>query len=302
MRLCDGHCDTILKISSGATDFDFSFIDTRLFDGFLQIFACFCENEEDNVYTAEEKIKKFLLYIKNFPYVQIAYTPCHAQKILSNGGLCVLLALENCSCLGDDPENLMRFYNLGVRSITLTWNDENHFASGSLCSSGGLKARGKELILLAEKLGVLIDVSHLNRQSFYDVLSFGHGKLFASHSSCHAITPNPRNLTDSQILDLFKAGGIVCACPNPPFISSHGVAAREEFVHHLRHLLTLTGGIGVALGSDMDGTEHFCQGLKTTLDYYSLSDFLKANDFTDFEIQNIFSCNFERFLSKIPKK
>jgi len=297
MRICDGHCDTMKKTVRGLST-DFSFEDASANDGFLQIFAYFSDDGENCPEEAIFTVQSFSTGIA----ADIVYTPGHALSILNNCGFGALLSLENCCCLGDDPDALYHFFNLGIRAISLTWNGENQFAHGALCTCGGLSQKGKDLILLAEKLGILIDVSHLNRQSFYDVIEFGHGKLFASHSSSYAINPHPRNLTDHQISALYHAGGIVCVCPYPIFINGSSSASKDEFAAHLRHISKLTDGAGVGIGTDTDGIKYTLSGLKTTKELLAFPEYLKQHDFDDYEIQNIFSCNFERFLGKSAKK
>ena len=134
------------------------------------------------------------------------------------------------------------------------------------------------------------------------MISFGHGKLFASHSSAYAINSHPRNLTDKQIKTLYECGGIICACPYPPFVNGTENACLDDFVRHLRHISRLTDGLGVALGSDTDGVKYSIPGLKTTADLIKFPEYLRQCDFGDYEIQNIFSCNFERFLEKSAKQ
>ena len=297
MRICDAHCDTMKKMSQGMP-YDFSFEDAASNDGFLQIFACFSEEDENSPHQALYALQSF----KENTEAEIIYTAKHALAVLKKGGFGAMLSLENCCCLGEDIENLYHFYNLGIRSITLTWNGENQFAHGSDCPAGGLTHKGRDLILLAEKLGVLIDLSHLNRQSFYDVISFGHGKLFASHSSSAAINPHPRNLTDRQIKTLYGCGGIICACPYPLFVNGKQHASPEEFIAHLRHISLLTDGLGVGLGSDTDGVKTTLTHLKTTSELINFPKYLKYCNFKNYEIQNIFSCNFEHFLEKTAKK
>ncbi len=297
MHICDGHCDTMKKMAQGLP-IDFSFEDAAKNDGFLQVFAYFSKDGETCPEEALHTVQGFSSEAK----ADIVYTPRHALSVLRTGGLGALLSLENSCCLGEDVEALYHFYNLGIRAISLTWNGENQFAHGADCPRGGLKKAGRDLISLADKLGILIDVSHLNEQSFFDVISFGHGKLFASHSSSYAINPHPRNLTDRQIKALYDCGGIICACPYPPFVNGSEEATCADFVQHLRHISHLTDGLGVALGSDMDGVKYSMPGLKTTRDIINFPQCLRQYNFSDYEIQNIFSCNFERFLEKSIKK
>ncbi len=301
LQIFDAHCDTMLKIAE-EMPFNFSFDYAVSCGGYLQFFACFTEDTQDFPYeNAVFTIKKFLSYIKNIPDVTVVHSPSQAKNILKKGGLAAVLSLENCRCLNENPNNLYNFYKLGVRCIGLTWNGKNAFACG--CEEkGGLTAKGEELILLAEKLGVLIDVSHLNNQSLEDVLHFGHGKIFASHSSARSVYDCPRNLTDRQILNIYHSGGIVCACPNPPFLNGYPSADIRDFALHLRHISLLTEGVGIAFGSDTDGTATCCTGLECTNKFSVFFKGLKHLDFTNNEIFNISSCNFGRFLGVLQQK
>ncbi len=291
MPLFDGHCDTILKLLENTTT-DFSFSEAR--GGFIQTFAYY--SEEKSPEKCINAINYFKNYIKDVTDFEIIYTNKQFHRIIRTGGCGAFLALENCGCLENDICSLLTLYNLGIRSIALTWNYENAFASGCSCNYGGLTDKGKDLILLAEKLGILIDLSHLNSKSFYDVINFGHGKVYCSHSSCHALCPHPRNLTDKQIKTLFEAGGIMCVCPNPLFLTGTKTASVSDFALHLKHAMNLTSGRGVAIGTDTDGTEFTALNLKTTADLLSLPGKLEAFGFNKFDIQNIFSFNFDAFL------
>ncbi len=293
MRIFDGHCDTLLKIFERCP-YDFSFKIADNCESFIQTFAYY--HEEGAPFELSQALDFFKNYIQKNSRAQVIYTDFQMHKIIQKGGFGALLALENCGALKEDIYNLLYLYNLGVRSITLTWNYENAFAHGALCSKGGLTKKGEALILLAEKLGILIDLSHLNRQSFFDVINFGHGKLYCSHSSCDAICPNPRNLTDEQIKALYLRGGIICVCPNPLFITGTPEANICDYALHLRHVLDLTDGKGVAIGTDTDGTEFTCNHLKTTADLLALPQKLSDLGFENYEIQNIFLCNFNSFL------
>ncbi|MDP4119022.1 MAG: membrane dipeptidase [Bacillota bacterium] len=297
MKICDAHCDTMLKISENIP-YDFSFETASSLDGFIQIFACFTDDAEPAPFeTAVRRIALFHNYISSRNDAEIAYTPTHAREIASKGKVASILALENCLCLEENYENLYSFYNMGIRAISLTWNEENAFAHGCNCNHGGLKPSGVKLIDLADKLGVLVDLSHLNEQSFDDVINLGKGKLFASHSSARALCDHPRNLTDKQIYSLYRAGGIICVCPNPPFISDTFPASKKEYAHHLRYISDLTEGLGVGIGSDTDGISICCDELKSTSDLVKFSTYLSELGFSNNEISNIFSCNFERFLN-----
>ncbi len=165
----------------------------------------------------------------------------------------IILSIEGAD--GICKKNLLsNLYKKGVRCISLTHNWENQYATGTNGpTKGGLKPAGKKMIQEMERLGIILDVSHLNRKSFWDVVKISRKPFIASHSNCYALKKHKRNLTDRQIKALAEAGGVI----GINFWST--IVGRNKdiksVVDHIDHIVNLTSIDHVGIGSDYDGIE-----------------------------------------------
>jgi len=173
-----------------------------------------------------------------------------------------LLTLEEGRIIDGKLENLQKFYAKGVRLITLTWNFENCFGfpnSGKKDEmEKGLKKFGFEAVTEMNRLGMLVDVSHLSDGGFYDVAKVCRRPFVASHSNARAIAPHPRNLTDDMIHVLAEHGGVAGLnlegyFLNPDIGDAHSTV--DRMVQHVQHMLQTGGEDLIAIGTDMDGIE-----------------------------------------------
>ncbi len=151
----------------------------------------------------------------------------------------------------------------GVKMITLTWNAANPIASGSQ-ATGGLTSYGREAVRAMEDRHIVVDVSHLNDESFWDVARAARRPFAASHSNARSVCGNPRNLTDDQFRAIRDSGGVVGINYFRGFISNRvtgfdappdGEVTFDELAAHVEHFLDLGGERAIALGSDFDGSE-----------------------------------------------
>lgn len=183
-------------------------------------------------------------------------------------GVDVLFSIEGCDFL--DVCDLDKLYQLGLRNILPVWNNKNKYGSGNR-SSYGLTADGKKLLEKAISLGISIDLSHANRQTFDDIISYLREKkevgeeffVMASHSNAYHICSRDRNLEDSQFLAIKELDGLVGIFSNRNFIVPNEIkdSVRQEekeayYLEHIKHVVDLIGidAIGVAT-DDMD----FCK-------------------------------------------
>lgn len=176
------------------------------------------------------------------------------------GKVSALLTLEDGRAVDGRLENLERFYGMGIRLISLTWNHANCFGAPNSrdpeVMGQGLTAFGRDGVVRMEELGMLVDVSHLSDGGFWDVAELVKGPFAASHSNCRALTPHPRNLTDEMIRAVADHGGVVGLNFAPEFVAAPGEAVEctaERLAVHARHLANHGGIECVALGSDLDG-------------------------------------------------
>ena len=164
----------------------------------------------------------------------------------------LLIALEGLEALEGEPGALEEFYRQGVRMASLTWNHGNAFAGGAL-EHGGLTSAGREVIRRMEGLGMVLDLSHLNAESFWQVIrEEPRCPVLASHSNAAALLRHPRNLDDEQIRAVSDLGGTVGVALYPPFLTG-AAASVADAVRHLEHIGAIGGDDCPALGCDFDG-------------------------------------------------
>lgn len=168
----------------------------------------------------------------------------------ADGPFTAILGAEGLAAVGQDPGLLETYYTQGVRLAMLTWNEANALAAGAMSGEDtGLTEAGVQVILQMQKLGMAVDVSHLNERGFWDVMKLADGPVLASHSNCGALCPVPRNLTDSQLRAIRDTGGAV------------GLNAYRRFVAELPEDQTaLTLARHAAHMAEVMGVEHVCCG------------------------------------------
>lgn len=181
------------------------------------------------------------------------------------GMLGIMLSFEGVDPISNDLSLLRVFYELGVRMVGLVWSRRNYAGDGSHYynkvegTKGGLTEFGVKVIEMAEDLGMLIDVSHLNDEGFWDVMKFAKKPVIASHSNCRAVTEAMRNLTDEQIKELASRGGVIGMNVCSAFVSdTNESATAERLADHVDHIVNLVGVSHVGFGFD------FCDILRAT--------------------------------------
>jgi membrane dipeptidase len=189
----------------------------------------------------------------------------NAQDMLKNessGRMSAFLAIEDGRSVEGKLENIKRYYDMGVRLISLTWNYENCFGFPNSKDpekmAKGLKPFGRKAIEYMNELGMLVDVSHLSDGGFYEVAEISKKPFVASHSNCRALSPHTRNLTDAMLRILADKGGVAGLNFAPIFLTpdAKGKDATLELMSaHIRHMIKVAGEELPALGSDFDGIE-----------------------------------------------
>jgi membrane dipeptidase len=163
--------------------------------------------------------------------------------------IALLLHLEGCRPLLGSVAGLHELFELGIRSAQLTWNFANELADGvGVASPGGLTELGRDAVREMQRLGVLVDVSHLAPRGVEDVLDIVEDPVVASHANAAALTPHPRNLGDDQIRGIAATGGVVGLCFVSPFIGLP--ATIDRLLDHADHIAGLVGPDHLALGPD----------------------------------------------------
>lgn len=326
MKVIDLHCDTLSELRHAAqrgepadlmqNGLHIDIQKLRAGDYMLQCFAAFINlgEEEDPLVAALEQIDLFRRFMERYgDTIAQVKTWADLERNRREGRLSAMLTVEEGGCCLGNPAILRTLYTLGVRIMTLTWNFENELAYPNIvpgdsadifpCGANvthGLKERGFEFVREMERLGMIVDVSHLSDAGFWDVCKCAARPFIASHSNARAACGHVRNLTDDMLRALADRGGITginyCAGfldPNPdPDAQRSTAALMAEHIGHIRNV----GGIDmIALGSDFDGIEH-------NLELYDCSRLplleaeLRRRRFTDGDIEKIFHGNALRLL------
>ena len=249
MFVLDSHCDTpsqILRLRDLSKDNAYSHVDfPKLKRGGVDaaFFALYVPARLDSAEGFEyaEKLLKGVQdsVDENSNVAAFAVSEEQAVENKANSLFSVFLGLENGAPIGDDLTKVKYFYDKGVRYITMCHSLDNQICDS--CATKvktwhGLSPFGKEVVMEMNRLGMLIDVSHVSDETFYDVLKFSVKPVVATHSCCRALADHPRNLTDGMIKDLAAAGGVVQINFYPLFLdagfskvlSESGITERGE--------------------------------------------------------------------------
>jgi len=186
------------------------------------------------------------------------------EQAWGSDALAVVLHIEGAECIRKDLSNLKRYYDLGVRSLGITWSRPNAFGQGVAfgCPSSpdqgpGLTEAGKSLVRECNRLGVVVDLAHLNEKGFFDVAALSTKPLVVSHSNAHALCPSARNLTDAQLDAVKRSNGIVGVNFEPSMLRPDGKpgepATLAHLADHIEYIARRAGVEHVGLGSDFDG-------------------------------------------------
>lgn len=219
----DTHCDTPMvmmgdKMDIGQRQDDHDVDLVRMKEGGVDamFFAAYVSNRRDSNQPARfalEMIDEIHRQIENNPdKAELAVSPDDIRRIHKTGKRAILIGIENGGPVEGSLRLLRTFYRLGVRYITLTHNSHNHICDSSRPDEpkwDGVSDFGKEVIKEMNRIGMLIDVSHISDKAFWDVLKHSEAPVFASHSSVRAICNVKRNLTDEMIKALAEKGGVI---------------------------------------------------------------------------------------------
>jgi membrane dipeptidase len=181
-----------------------------------------------------------------------------------DGHVTAIVHLEGAEALAPDLSDLDRWYERGLRSVGLVWSRPNAFAEGvpfrfpsSPDTGPGLTDAGRELVRACNRLGILVDLSHLNEAGFWEVQALSDAPLVATHSNAHALCAASRNLTDLQLDAVRDSGGVVGVNFAVTFLREDGynepATPITEIVRHIDYLVDRMGIDHVAFGSDFDG-------------------------------------------------
>ena len=280
MKFIDLHCDTLMQAIKGdvtnVVELENSMLDIKRMKkggASTEFFAIFFPPLKESglielegvALSDEDYFNRLYTCYKNTmecgkDYIAEAMNADDIVKNEAAGKMSGILTFEDGRLVDGCLEKMKKYYDMGIRLITLTWNGENCF--GYPCSSDsdamkkGLKPFGKEAIEYMNELGILIDVSHLSDGGFWDVVELSKYPFVASHSNCRSLSPHQRNLTDEMIKKMAEKGGVSGINFAPQFLDSD-ITAKDSTLEllslHLRKMIDVGGEDFPALGSDLDG-------------------------------------------------
>lgn len=285
-RIIDLHCDVLskLQLQRGLQFSDDERLDVnvkRMIQGRVGV-QCFA------IYLSEKLGKPQMGHI--LEQLDLFGSEVVAQGILpirtaqeleeaeNQGRLGGLLSIEGADGLEGNLHYVQVCYERGVRLLGLTWNYANWAADGILePRGGGLTPAGRELVRLCQRLGIILDVSHLSVKGFWELAGMAEAAkapLIASHSNAYTVCPHARNLQDDQIRALISLNGRIGITFVPWFVKQAKTVERMDILPHLDHVCALGGEKHIMFGSDFDGIESHVKGLEHAGKYEEWADLL----------------------------
>lgn len=322
MKVVDMHCDTILRLyDEGGNLLENEFnIDLRKMvkgDYLLQNFAMFVNlgEKDDPLTKAQRLIDLYYQEIeKNKDLIKPIFSYQDIEDNQRDGLMSAMLTLEEGAVINNDLAVLRNYYRLGVRMITLTWNYPNGIGYPNLISTkeykdlyhintqDGLTDFGIEYVREMERLGIIIDVSHLGDAGFYDVLKYTTKPFVASHSNARSVCGVARNMSDDMIKLLAKRNGVMGINFCGDFLKASNTggvrSCIEDMVKHILYIRDLVGIDYVGLGSDFDGISQDLE-LKDASMMPMLKDALFEAGLKEEEIEKVFYKNVLRLYQTI---
>lgn len=305
MKLFDLHCDTIgecykNKVSLRRNGFNVSLEKSKVFSEYVQVFAIWIPDE-----LRKEKAINYFNKVCDYFDDEISKNKDLIVKFDSakkdDKRNKAILAVEGGAVLGGNIDEIYNIYDRGVRVMTLTWNAENEIASGAFCENGGLTDFGKSVLRRMEKLKMVVDVSHLNRQSFFDVAEATTKTFIASHSNPDIVSNEfgrKRNLTDEQIEIIKERNGLIGLNFCKDFFNVNDKSGLDALKVHLDYLLNKNCEKIIAIGGDFDGCD-LTEGINGLESMEFVYNSLIIDGFSKSLIDDIFYNNANNFFQKM---
>lgn len=271
--------------------------------------------------------------------VALATSVADIRRLHMEGKIAALMGIEGGHAIEDNLDTLEMFYRKGIRYMTLTHSNTNNWAdaAGAAARWGGLNELGRQVVRRMNQLGMMVDVSHVSDETFWDVLEVSQAPVIASHSSCRALTPIPRNMSDEMIRALANKGGVIMINFGSAFVNarhaeranqvmsllrrkyggdfSRWSEAEQEFnrkdplppatlddiVAHIEHVVQLVGVDHVGFGSDFDGVPSLPQGMEDCTKLPSITYELLKRGYSEHDVTKILGENLLRVFQAVEQ-
>ena len=261
--------------------------------GYAQCFACFTtpymrdwhQVSPETVFQAEMDVMMHQLAL-NADVIAQAFSADDIRKNQENGIMSAVLTLEGPAGFGFAPELLEMLYAAGIRMTSLGWNEKN-VLTGSHRTGGGLTDLGVAYVKEAQRVGMIVDVSHISDEGFWDIMKHTEKPIVASHSNSRAVCNNSRNLTDDMFRAIMESGGVAGFNQCAPFVGDQPTL--DTICDHILHFLELDpDGMHIALGGDLDGCDELPVGFDGVQSYPAMARRLLERGVDEKLLMNIY--------------
>ena len=298
----DLHCDTALALlgdsmnEAGALRKNELHIDLERaakLGGYAQCFACFTTPSMQEwaktspVVIFERELATIQREVdKNKDLIAIAYSADEIEENRESGKMSAILTLEGTAGIGYAPELLTDLQAIGFRIASLGWNEKN-VLTGSHVTGGGLTDQGREFVKEAQRLGILVDVSHISDEGFWDIMKVTQAPIVATHSNSRAVWDNSRNLTDDMFRAIVETGGVAGYNGCADFTGENPTL--DTICDHIFHFMELDPtGKHIALGGDLDGVSKMPAGFDGVQSWPALAQRLLERGLSEETVMDIY--------------
>ncbi len=294
----DLHCDTASarlpeKKSLRKNDLHIDLERAGKLSGYAQCFACFTTTEPsicgrkrpEELFEAQ--LEGIVLQLQeNGDKIRQAFSAEEVLKNREKGIQSGILTIEGPAGFGFEPALLESLWKIGFRITSLGWNEKNPLI-GSHKTGGGLTDRGREYLKEAQRLGMLIDVSHCSDEGFWDIIKVTDAPVIATHSNSRFVCGHSRNLTDDMFRAICQTGGVAGLNQYAPFVGDR--PNLDTVCDHILHFLELDpNGKHIALGADFDGCDVLAEGVTGIESYPAMAERLLMRGVDENILMNIY--------------
>lgn len=226
------------------------------------------------------------------------------RRIKATGKIASMIGMEGGHSIEDSIQNLREFYKAGARYMTLSHDKNLSWIESSTDKEmvDPLTPFGEEVVREMNRLGMLVDVSHISARAMRKVLKVATSPVIASHSSAYAIRQHPRNIPDDVLEMVKKNGGVVMVNFYSDFITASGSGTVSTVVDHIDHIVKIAGIDHVGLGSDFDGVPELPSGLEDVSTFPNIETELQTRGYSEESIRKIFHENLLRVFEKTERR
>lgn len=300
----DLHCDTALvlmgegengengrSLRKNQTHIDLE--RASVLDGYVQCFACFTTPLMEEWFgknpttVFEGELAAVQREVEaNGDRIAFAGSSAQIKQNREKGLMSAILTLEGTAGIAYDPGRLESLYQMGFHIVSLGWNEQN-ILTGSNVTGGGLTDRGRAFVEEAQRVGMLVDVSHISDEGFWNIMEITQGPVLATHSNSRAVCGHGRNLTDDMFRAICQTGGAAGFNQCGAFIGEN--PDLNMACDHFLHFLELDPqGTHLALGGDLDGCDDLPDGFAGVQDYPALARKLRSRGVDPDTVHRIF--------------